>query len=70
MGLECGYAELAGANQRQSGSLHGRACIRGTRVMVSVVIDNVAAGVTREEILKSLPRTPSGRYRRSPGLRS
>jgi uncharacterized protein (DUF433 family) len=34
---------------------HGRACIRGTRVMVSVVIDNVAAGVTREEILKSYP---------------
>ena len=34
---------------------HGRACIRGTRVMVSVLIDNVAAGVTREEILKSYP---------------
>lgn len=34
---------------------HGRACIRGTRVMVSVVIDNIAAGVTREEILKSYP---------------
>jgi len=37
------------------GVCHGRACIRGTRVMVSVVIDNVAAGVTREEILKSYP---------------
>jgi uncharacterized protein (DUF433 family) len=37
------------------GVCHGRACIRGTRVMVSVVIDNVAAGLTREEILKSYP---------------
>ena len=34
---------------------HGRACIRGTRVMVSVVIDNVAAGVPRDEILRSYP---------------
>ncbi|MBI3946638.1 MAG: DUF433 domain-containing protein [Armatimonadetes bacterium] len=34
---------------------HGRACIRGTRVMVSVVLDNLAAGVPREEILRSYP---------------
>ena len=34
---------------------HGRACVRGTRVMVSAVIDNVAAGVAREEILHSYP---------------
>ncbi|MGB2623169.1 MAG: DUF433 domain-containing protein [Candidatus Acidiferrum sp.] len=34
---------------------HGRACVRGTRVMVSAVIDNVAAGVAREEILRSYP---------------
>ena len=34
---------------------HGRACIRGTRVMVSVVLDNIAAGVARPEILKSYP---------------
>lgn len=32
---------------------HGKACIRGTRVMVSVVVDNVAAGVSHEEILRS-----------------
>jgi uncharacterized protein (DUF433 family) len=25
---------------------HGRACIRGTRIMVSVVLDNLAAGRT------------------------
>lgn len=34
---------------------HGRACIRGTRVMVSVILDNIAAGLNREEILKSYP---------------
>jgi len=30
---------------------HGRACIRGTHVLVSVIVDNVAAGVPREEII-------------------
>jgi uncharacterized protein (DUF433 family) len=34
---------------------HGKACIAGTRVPVSVVVDNVAAGMTREAILKSYP---------------
>jgi uncharacterized protein (DUF433 family) len=34
---------------------HGRACVRGTRVMVSVIVDNVAAGVPREEILRNYP---------------
>ena len=34
---------------------HGRACIRGTRVMVSVLIDNLAAGTPRSEILRSYP---------------
>ena len=34
---------------------HGKACIRGTRVMVSVVLDNIAAGVPRPEILSSYP---------------
>lgn len=34
---------------------HGQACIKGTRIMVSVVVDNVAAGLTKEEILKSYP---------------
>ena len=29
---------------------HGKACIAGTRVMVSVVLDSLAAGQTREEI--------------------
>lgn len=34
---------------------HGRACIRGTRVMVSIVLDNLAARVSVDEILKQYP---------------
>ena len=34
---------------------HGQARLTGTRVTVSVVLDNLAAGVSREEILKSYP---------------
>ena len=34
---------------------HGKACIRGTRVMVSVILDNLAAGVPRGEIIDSYP---------------
>lgn len=32
---------------------HGKACIRGTRVMISVILDTLAAGVPREELLES-----------------
>jgi uncharacterized protein (DUF433 family) len=34
---------------------HGQACIKGTRVMVSVVLDNLAAGLDKHEILTSYP---------------
>ena len=34
---------------------HGQACIQGTRIMVSVILDNLAAGATPEEILHSYP---------------
>jgi len=34
---------------------HGKACIKGTRVMVSVVLDNLAEGVERAEILTDYP---------------
>ncbi len=34
---------------------HGQACIRGTRIPVSVVLDNLASGLTPAEILKSYP---------------
>lgn len=34
---------------------HGRACIRGTRIPVSVVLDNIAAGLNSGEIIHSYP---------------
>jgi len=34
---------------------HGNACIKGTRVMVSVVMDNLVAGLTIDEIVRSYP---------------
>ncbi len=38
---------------------HGQACIKGTRVLASVVLDNLAAGVTHDEILQSYPSLTS-----------
>ncbi len=34
---------------------HGQACIKGTRIMVAVVLDNLAAGLEMDEILRSYP---------------
>ena len=34
---------------------HGKACIKGTRIMVTVILDNLAAGINKEEILTSYP---------------
>jgi uncharacterized protein (DUF433 family) len=34
---------------------HGKACIRGTRVMVSVILDNLAAGLSVVDIVKEYP---------------
>ncbi len=34
---------------------HGQACIKGTRIMAAVVLDNLAAGVKTDEILRSYP---------------
>jgi uncharacterized protein (DUF433 family) len=34
---------------------HGKPCIKGTRVMVSVILDNLAEGLTLEELVKSYP---------------
>lgn len=34
---------------------HGKACIRGTRVMVSVILDNLAAGRSPAEIVTDYP---------------
>jgi len=34
---------------------HGKACIKGTRIMVSVILDNLAAGETVDAIIMSYP---------------
>ena len=34
---------------------HGSACVKGTRVLVSVLLDNIASGVPDQEILTSYP---------------
>ena len=34
---------------------HGRPCIRGTRIFISVILDNLAAGGSADEILESYP---------------
>jgi uncharacterized protein (DUF433 family) len=34
---------------------HGQACVRGTRIMVAVVLDNLAAGLGTDEVLRSYP---------------
>ena len=34
---------------------HGKACIKETRIMVSVVLDNLAAGLSHEEIISNYP---------------
>jgi uncharacterized protein (DUF433 family) len=34
---------------------HGKACVTGTRIMASVILDNLAAGVSQDALLKSYP---------------
>lgn len=34
---------------------HGKACIKDTRIMVSVVLDNLASGLSQDEIIRSYP---------------
>ena len=38
---------------------HGQACIKGTRIMVSVVLDNLVAGLSPDEIIQSYPSLTS-----------
>lgn len=35
--------------------VHGQLCIKGTRIPVSVVLDNLAAGLSSAEIVRSYP---------------
>jgi uncharacterized protein (DUF433 family) len=34
---------------------HGKPCIEGTRIMVAVVLDNLADGLTPDEIVEEYP---------------
>lgn len=34
---------------------HGKACVKGTRIPVTVILDNLANGIEIKEILKSYP---------------
>lgn len=34
---------------------HGKACIKGTRVLVSVILDNLASGASADEICRDYP---------------
>lgn len=34
---------------------HGKACIKGARIMVSVILDSLAEGCSVKEIVKSYP---------------
>lgn len=38
-----------------SNGCHGQACINSTRVMVSIILDNLAANIPQDEILCSYP---------------
>jgi uncharacterized protein (DUF433 family) len=35
--------------------MHGKACIRGTRIPVAVVLANLAEGLSADEIIRSYP---------------
>ena len=34
---------------------HGKPCIKGTRIWVSLIVDNLAAGSSEKEILEAYP---------------
>jgi uncharacterized protein (DUF433 family) len=38
---------------------HGKVCIAGTRIMVTVILDNLADGLTEADILRSYPTLTS-----------
>lgn len=49
------HADQAGLIVRDPLICHGQATVRGTRIMVSVVLDLLAAGMTESEILGDYP---------------
>jgi uncharacterized protein (DUF433 family) len=59
-GASATYMERAAMAWRERISIdpavcHGQACIKGTRIPVAVVLDNLAAGLGAEEIVASYP---------------
>ena len=34
---------------------HGRVCVKGTRIMVSVILDNLSDGLSIDDIIESYP---------------
>ena len=34
---------------------HGKTCIKGTRIMVSIILDNLVSGSSYEDIIESYP---------------
>lgn len=34
---------------------HGKACIKGTRILVSIILDEMASGKSFEEIIQAYP---------------
>jgi uncharacterized protein (DUF433 family) len=49
---------------------HGKPCIRGTRVLVSVVLDNLSDGLTAAEIVEEYPALTPGDVRAALGYAS
>ena len=45
---------------------HGKACIAGTRVMVTVILDTLAAGLTVEQIVESYPSVSADAVKATP----
>ena len=48
---------------------HGQACIKGTRIMVSGILDCLAAGMSEQEILAEYPTLTAEGVRAAAGLR-
>ena len=44
---------------------HGKVCVTGKRIMATVILDNLAEGVTEAEILSSYPTLTSEDIRAS-----
>ena len=42
---------------------HGKPCVRGTRIMVAVILDNLAEGMTPEDIVAEYPPLALGDVR-------